>query len=215
MKISLKLLDTNSEINTKILLAIQDYLQPAFNKTQQSVQKLLPEIAKQALMSEPEYNSLLAGQLRAELGVPDASERIESLFDYWSANMVIVTKPITIKASRLHGGFNLNLIKSDFSDIIDLPLGIVTDNISGSVIPWLKWLLLDGSKILIRNYQVQMGSNSRSRTGQAIMISSDKQNWRVPAQFAGTINNNWITRAINRLDDTVINNIESELEKNI
>jgi hypothetical protein len=215
MRISLKLLETDSQINTKILESIRTYLQPAFTKTQQSLQKNIPQIVKQALMAEPEYNSLLSGQLRAELGVPDAGARIESLFESWSNNMNVTSKPLSIKAARLSGGFSIDMIRSDFSDVVDLPAGIVTDNISGSVIPWLRWLLLDGSKILVRNYQVQMGSNPRSRTGQAIMITSDRENWRVPAEFAGTVNNNWITRAIERLDGTIINIIESELEKNI
>jgi hypothetical protein len=47
------------------------------------------------------------------------------------------------------------------------------------------------------------------------MISSEKQNWRVPSEFAGTVNNNWITRAIDRLDPILLNDIEKELEKHI
>jgi hypothetical protein len=60
-----------------------------------------------------------------------------------------------------------------------------------------------------------MGNNPRSRTGSAIMVSSQKINWRVPAQFAGTVNNNWVTRAIERLDDSLLQQIEKELERYI
>lgn len=215
MNIQLKILDTDSQINTKILTAIIAYLQPVFDKVQLSAQKLLPAFVKQALFAEPEYISLLSGQLRSELGVPDADTRINRLFDAWSANVNLRKSALSSRAGRLSGGFSLDIIKSDFSDILSLPESVVIDDISGSSIPWLRWLLLEGNQILVRNYTVQMGNNPRSRTGSAIMVSSQKINWRVPAQFAGTINNNWVTRAIERLDDSLLQQIEKELERYI
>jgi hypothetical protein len=129
--------------------------------------------------------------------------------------MVIRSTQLRISSRGVTGGFSIDMIRSDFSDILSLSAATITDDISGSVVPWLQWLLLDGSKILIRDYAVQFGPNSRSRTGNAIMISSEKQNWRVPSEFAGTVNNNWITRAIDRLDPILLNDIEKELEKHI
>lgn len=215
MKISIKLLDSNAVIGTKILSAIISQLQPAFTQTQQSLQQSLPKIVKDALILEPEYASLLSGQLRSELGIPDADSKIDQIFNAWSTNLLVENKPISIKGSGLSGGFSINIIKSDFSDILSLPAAVVVDNISGSVIPWLQWLLLEGNQILIRDYKLKMGPNTRSRTGNAIMVSSTKDNWRVPPQFAGTINNNWVTRAIDRLDDTVLSYIEKELERHL
>lgn len=215
MNIQLKILDTDAQINTKILTAIIAYLQPIFDKIQLSAQKLLPTVVKQALFAEPEYVSLLSGQLRSELGVPDADSRINRLFDAWSTNINLRKSPLSAKAGRLSGGFSLDIIKSDFSDILSLPESVIVDDTSGSSIPWLRWLLLEGNKILVRNYTVQIGNNPRSRTGSAIMVSSQKINWRVPAQFAGTINNNWVTRAIERLDDSLLQQIEKELERYI
>jgi len=215
MKISIKLLDSPSVISIKILSAMISHLQPAFTKTQQSLQQVLPKIVKDALVLEPEYASLLSGQLRSELGIPDADSKIDQIFNAWSTNLLVENKPVSIKGSGLFGGFSINIIKSDFSDIISLPAAVVVDNTSGSIIPWLQWLLLEGNQILIRDYKLRMGPNSRSRTGNAIMVSSSKDNWRVPPQFAGTINNNWVTRAIDRLDDTVLSYIEKELERHL
>jgi hypothetical protein len=215
MKISIKLLDSNAVIGTKILSAIISQLQPAFTKTQQSLQQVLPKIVKEALILEPEYASLLSGQLRSELGIPDADSKIDQIFNAWSNNVVVQSRAITMKGSGLSGGFSINVIKSDFSDVLSLPASVVVDSVSGSIIPWLQWLLLEGNQILIRDYKLKMGSNPRSRTGNAIMVSSTKDNWRVPPQFAGTINNNWVTRAIDRLDDNILSYIEKELERHL
>lgn len=215
MKISLDIIESNQEIYKRILDAMKPELNRAFAATSRSLQKKISALFKDALLAEPEYNSLLSSTLKYELGIPDAASRIESLFDHWVNNMVITNKPITIKGNGFSGGFSIDMIKTDFSDVIDLPASTVVDDISGSVIPWLQWLLLEGGKILVRQYIVKYGPNQRSRTDNAIMISSSQNNWRVPAAFAGTINDNWITRAISRLDNSMYDLIEKELENNL
>lgn len=215
MDIFFKLIESEKSIKDKILLAIKDHFDPIFKKTEASIQPKLYSIIVQALNSEPEYNSLVSGQLKYELGVPDAAQRLSKIYDFWAKNSVIKSNTISINRSGLSGGFSINMIKSDFSDILSLSESSVVDDISGSVIPWIKWLLLDGNKILVRNYKVRMGSNDRSRTGYAIMVTSEKENWRVPAEFAGTINNNWITRSLQKIDDTILNTLQTELEKHL
>ena len=44
-----------------------------------------------------------------------------------------------------------------------------------------------------------------SRTGQAIMIPTKSGSWRVPASYIGTIENNWITRALSSIEDDIPN----------
>lgn len=215
MKFSLKILESNREIANSILTAMQPHFQSVFDKTQISLQKIIPVKFKEALMSEPEYNSLINSLLKYELGVPDASSRIESIYDAWVSSINIERKPIFIRGSQLQGSFSINLIRTDFSDILSLPSATIVDNISSSVVPWLRWLLLDGGKILVRNYRVQYGPNPRSRTDNAIMIESSSENWRVPAEFAGTIQNNWVTRCIAKLDTVMYETLEKELEKNL
>jgi hypothetical protein len=48
----------------------------------------------------------------------------------------------------------------------------------------------------------------------AIMIPSSSS-WRVPPQFAGTENDNWTTRAINSVEDSVYKIIQENIEKNL
>jgi hypothetical protein len=216
MNISLKLIDSQSEINTKILNEIKNYLQPIFNKISKNIQPLLEKDIESVVKSEPEYLSLISGILRSELGIPDADQRIDRMLSAWSSSADIQTKTISIQGSRLVGGFSIYMIRSDFSDILSIPESVIVDSSSGSSIEWLRWLLLEGNKaIILRNYTVTYpGPNSRSRTGNAIMVQSTK-NWRIPMAFAGSPTNNWITRAISRLDDTILNRLENELERNL
>jgi hypothetical protein len=66
----------------------------------------------------------------------------------------------------------------------------------GIEIPWLKSLLLDGTKIIVTDFTYVPKESPSSRTGGGIMISSPGSYWRVPTAYSGTINNNFITRSI-------------------
>jgi hypothetical protein len=72
----------------------------------------------------------------------------------------------------------------------------------GQQLPWLKWLLFEGTSSIVKDYDVKFGPNTKSRTGEAIMVQTNRS-WRVPPEFAGTIADNWFTRAIDSIDDSI------------
>jgi hypothetical protein len=47
------------------------------------------------------------------------------------------------------------------------------------------------------------------------MQGSVGANWRVPAMYAGTISNNWVTRAIANIDDDITTIIQNEFTRAI
>jgi hypothetical protein len=214
MIINLKLLESDSEISNMILYTIKEILNNTFDKSLKNLRNTIPAHVKNAIMAEPEYGSLINGKLRYEFGIPDASNSVNAVVDAWANNINIETIPIVISGNSLKGGFSINMIQDDYSDVLNLAASTVKDSKSGALLPWLEWLLLYGGQIIIKNYKVQMGPNVNSRTGMAIMVSS-KENWRVPPEFAGTKNNNWISRALTRLDITIPDLIQKEIENNI
>lgn len=214
MKIDLTILESDTEIIKKILFEIKKHLDSAFNKARQTIINDIKPLIKNLILSEPEYNSLKSGRLRYELGIPNP-EIVDRIIDIWINDIHIINDPIRIASSQIIGGFSLNMIKSDYSDVLASDAAIIIDQNTGSMIPWLEWLLLKGGETLVYHYRVKMGPNPRSRSGMAIMVSS-KENYRIPPQFAGTESNNWVYRAITRLDDRVIQSIvQSAIEKHI
>ena len=214
MEISLKLLNSNSDINKKILIAIKDHLSIVFNKSVGPIQDKIRTNIKEALMSQPEYLSLISGQLKYEFGI-STSQQVNDIIDLWIKNIVVDYSPPIAKASSVSGGFSLSAIRDDYSDVISSQSAVVIDSKSGAILPWLEWLLLYGGKIIVKNYTVKFGPNPRSRTGMAVMIESNGKNWRVPPEFAGTSTNNWITRALDQMGDKVLDIIQTEIEKRI
>lgn len=213
MKISLRLLESDRDISNTILDAIISYMKPKIPTIVSNIKSKLPNIIKSFIVNEPEYQSLKSGKLRYEFGIPDVSV-VDTIVDFWSNNFTVVSKPIAKKNNQIFYSLSISMIRQNFNDVLSLSDSIVYDNVSGITLPWLEWLLLDGGKIIVKNYEVKMGSNPRSRTGMAVMIES-KKNWRVPPEFAGTISNNWITRAMDNINNEITNVIRQETENSL
>ena len=206
----IKLEETESQINKKILEAllpqVDNYLKTIFDKV--SVQ--IKDTIVQSIKNAPEYSALLYGQLKAEFGLPDSESRVNSIINFWE-NITVEYKNTKISRSSLNGGFKISMIKRDFTDVLSTNDAVfITEK--GDALNWLEWLLLFGNKTIIKEYNVELGPNQRSRTGMAIMKGAISGKWSVPSSYSGTINNNWITRAIDTADAS-INNILSKALK--
>jgi len=208
MNFSLKIIESDKQIERAVLHALLPATIIYMNNVVGYIKDYIIDIIKQSIVSQPEYESLTKGSLRLELGIPDAENKISELLLLWINNIEVKYVPPNITNHQIKSTLSINMIKTDFSDVLGTSSAEVRDNISGSAIPWLQWLLLDGGSILVAHHSVIIGPDDRSRTGNAIMRRS-KNSWSVPPEFSGTIANNWITRAI----DSARGEINTLLEK--
>ena len=213
MKFSISLMDSQSDITNNILNQLKVVLDKALIKTANIIEFKIRSLLEDALKNEPEYSSLINGELRKELGIADVSN-VDIVISHICNTAKIDISRVKTSKSGLSGGILLTVIPRDMGNIVNQSSAMVIDNERGYSLPWLEWLLFKGGDIIIRNFEVQYGVNPRSRSGDAIMVSSNS-NWRVPAQFAGTIGNNWTTRAVSRIESKVTELIKTELEKAI
>jgi hypothetical protein len=213
MKFSLKLLESDSEIQQKILQELKNYMTKAFNAATPKISRGLKKIVKEAIEKQPEYQALLSGDLKYQLGI-DNPAKIDNIVNIWSDNLVVESSPVALTRSSLTGGISFSMIQQDYSDVLSSMDASITDKNTGSVVPWLYWLLLGGGDILVENYEIKIGPSPRSRSGNAIMVSSNK-NWRMPSKYVGVADNNWVYRAISSLDSDIENMIQKQLEQSI
>ncbi len=214
MNISLKLLNSDTDIQQKILQSLAVEINRGFTKASERIKKQLQSIVKEAIQSEGEYQSLLRGQLKDELGIPNPAARVNAIVDAWVNNVEVTVKRVVPTGSALNGGISIGMIKQDYSDVLGMDQATIIDKKTGSAIPWLYWLLLGGGDILVRDYTIKIGPSKRSRTGNAVMIKSPK-NWRMPAKYVGVADNNWVYRAISQLDSKIETMMQSELERSL
>ena len=214
MKYSVSLIENESYIRSNILGALKTTVDKALNACILKMRAPLSNLIKTALMQEPEYSSLISGQLRSEFGIENI-DSVDVAINNIANSIVIEKKEISINNLGLSGGIDIKIINNqDYGGALNDISAFVVDSARGYSLPWLEWLLLKGNSIIIRNYEVKYGQNPRSRSGDAIMISS-QSNWRVPPEYAGTVRDNWTTRAINRVDNDIVKIIRESFESSI
>ena len=195
------IVESVADIEKKILNALKPQLNKYFENVIKKIKpKILAEVTE-SITSSPEYNSLLSGDLKYECGLPDSSSRLSSILEFWK-KINIEYKKISISGNKITGSFTLNMIDSSYSDVIATSAAVFTTE-KGTDLNWLEWLLLFGNKTIIKDYEVEFGPNPRSRTGRAVMKGVKRGKWSVPSEFAGTQNNNWITRAIDSIEPKI------------
>lgn len=211
---SIQLSDTDSEISKAIMDSLRSYLSGVFNRIPSKISTTIKDIVRESLRAEPEYISLKNGKLKSEMGIPNSSD-IDTVIELLVNTIEIQNIPISYSSRSLSGGFRLTMIKSDdLGGVISASAAYVNDSQRGYSLPWLEWLTLRGNEIIVYNYDVKIGPNPRSRTGNAIMVQSNR-NWRVPTEFVGTITNNWTTRAIKAAEPFIITAIEQALKDSL
>jgi hypothetical protein len=89
----------------------------------------------------------------------------------------------------------------------------------GTPIPWLDWLILQGDRIIVLGYDVDFdltpAERARSRTGMALMERGS--GWRVPPEFSGTAESNFLTRAFDgpAVEEMVAEIVVGEIQRRI
>lgn len=214
MNIAFKILESDKQISQLIINELSKQVLDLLNQSIKTILTKTKDVIKLAIISQPEYSSLKNGSLRLELGIPDTSV-VDNIVDSISNTTNITIKPIKISQNKLSGGFLITFLDDTQIQAIINSTDASVNDIKGYSLPWLKWLLLEGVKPIVKEYSVKLGPNKASRTGMAIMVKSPSS-WGIPAQFAGNKNNNWITRSINDIDENkILSIIKEEVNKNL
>lgn len=204
MKFNIKILDNNTTIVKNILETLLPQVATFMDKGIEIIKNNLPNIISDAIKNSPEYNSILNGELRYEFGIADPGTKLTGLLDIWSNNIKYTHMKPTIINNNIKAMFSASTIRIDYADVLYTDYALVIDSTRNYTLPWLEWLLLEGNKTIIDKYEVIIGPNRFSRTGNALMQPS-KKSWRVPPMYAGTASDNWITRSIDSVSDNIDN----------
>lgn len=188
----------------------------AFKVCVKNIQDRLRIVVKHAIMDAPEYQSMVLGGLRGEFGFTDAQiVRIEQILNVW-VNTIFV---YVVKNKNVFGGSNkkikaklkIDIIYTDYHDVLGLPAASTTiETKAGEIfeMKWLQWLLLAGDRTLVTDWHVVF----KPGTGRSYMAFMAKKGmWRVPPKHSGTIDKNWVTKAMKVAEEEIKKIIEQEV----
>jgi hypothetical protein len=204
MRFGASILESVASITSQVVKGFAKQVGDLFNKAQPNIQRELRTRLADAIRSQPEYGSLKSGSLRYEFGLADASV-VDSLVNRFVESIYVTTKNINTSSTKINAELVFSIIANEDLDNIlsSSDANIVTEK--GDVLPWLNWLLLRGNEPIILTHRILIKPSPYSRTGQAIMIPTAQGSWRVPQSYIGTVDNNWITRALSSIEDDISN----------
>lgn len=192
MTLSITITDSIDTISKNINVAIAEYINKLLTSKQNILVNSAQNLVRDWVSSQPEILSLKSSNplsLVGLFGIPGGADNI--------ANTIVssVVNSISIKfvpyTKNLKGGLELNFQPDNFANLLALPEGHT--RIENGDLHWLDWLLKRGDEIIIVNYQYNP-TTGLGRSGLGNMVSGGS--FRVPPQFSGTDDNNFITRAL-------------------
>ncbi len=214
-------LDVN-QLAEKLNQEFKGYVIQAMSKLQPVFLAECKRLIQEGLVNSSVYKSLLDGQLRKEfgLGEKDGSgvESKRALDEIVEAIQKSIKVEAIPSAGENLGGMKIGLFLEDFSDALGANGAkyISRSKKNGETeIPWLRWLLLEGDLVLL--YGLMDQAPKFSRTDSYIMVvvkdGGKLTPWRVPPEFAGSANSNWLTEVATTIAPQLAKVIEIEITK--
>jgi len=201
---------TVQEMSATMLDAVANELGKAFRFAASGIRLRVGRVATEAIKSSPEYTSLLTGQLRGELGVVNAEPILLTICRNIADGVVVTSLGARRTGMKIEGGIRIELLKGDYSEALSVAgASFVSEH--GFSVDWLRWLTLEGDRIIIADFSYVSGFPQRSRTGLGIMKRPGT--WSVPAEFSGTDSDNFLTRALESIGPEIEVILQQEIQK--
>jgi hypothetical protein len=213
---TLRMQQSEQELTNMILGDIADNINHALDFGASAVKDKIKDKIAELIWASPEIESLISGQLSKELGLANAEPIVVDIIAKIQQAMQFTIEHVNSYNGRLvGGGYIIEVLRGDFSEVLSIPDAAYTTT-NNVLIPWLNWLLFAGDSPLIYGYKVVLNPNNaqNSRTG-AVMVKSGAGAWTIPQQNAGTLDNNFLTRALANLGDEIEKIVSEEIIQRI
>jgi hypothetical protein len=215
--IRLNLPNFDKDFSINIFREIQDRIKRRSANIIDRIRSRVRDTVRFKIENSQEYLAVTNGILRGELGIPDVGS-IMRITDIWVNNIEVTFT----QTANSFGMFKIGIIQSDYSDVLSSP-DASFDYVSGynnpygvlrsGTIEWLKWLLLEGTNVLVTSYDFV--PSGKGRTGMGTMVYSKAGSWTVPPEYAGIASDNFVLRALYDIDETFNVVIRQEITRGL
>jgi len=188
--------ETEKELKSKVFGAVAGYINKLLFRKKSSIIRDIKGLMPGWVQSQPEMQELMyndggIGSLGAQLGLPVGTGPAAV-----NAITVAMVNSISLDISKINkrtlaGGITAKFMPATFVDLLSLPEGTIRTEL-GTELPWLNWLLTEGFSVIVVGYKFNFRRGGRSQGG----YMTEGGIWRVPPKYAGTKDDNFITRAL-------------------
>ena len=156
------------------------------------------------------------GPLWKRLGGGDLTGKLSSIVEHWANSVQIIDEGVMSHQGDYGYFITLTAIKSDYSDVLSMDAAAFQSITTRKgphqgqkhEIEWLRWLLTKGQEYVVKQYVFTEKIESKVSRGGGLMIPKKAAaGWRVPKEYSGTMDDNFVTRALDQYMDSVVTEI--------
>lgn len=206
LKANIKIIDSNIKVEASILKSMYEGVKSILFRSKPNIESRVKQLAREALYKCPEIESLRSGKLKFDFGLDNdpTTEIVEAIV----ASTYVYFKNFKLVKNGYSNVLSVYIQPSDFLNLFTLSsASIITE--SGVELPWLSWLLTQGDTILVTQHHVTYGAYVDSRSGGAVMKPGGV--FKVDSKFSGTPDDNFITRALEKYQQQIVDTIGKSL----
>lgn len=194
-------------LKDKVVGFFKQKVKEVIKKSTPKIKRNIHERFRAYLENEDFYRSLREGRLQSELGLPQGQsyQMVDELVD------LIIDKLDVIYIDDDDGGKIIIDISEESIEEIASSVGSIESE-NGFDVPWAEWLLLYGSKVIITDHRFKY-EPGLGRSEGGIMVK--RGTWEVPGEYAGTAQNNVITRALSNFAEELASEITVEINRKL
>ena len=190
---------SDTEFEKLVMKAIVDHINSSISAVGEDIKKKIKPIIFNVIHDCYEMEALRGFYLRGALGLTSsqAGSSSRDIAEAVSSAVFINVKGATPR--NLSGALTINIQPDDFSNVLSISEAVIqytSDKYKRNVdLPWLDWLLTKGDTVLVSgfNFQPNIGEG---RSGAGSMVQDLTEGWRIRPEYAGTKQDNFITRAL-------------------
>ena len=197
--------------------AIADHINSIAIKIAADVTETIKPLVYDAVHDCHEMQALRSSDLRAAMGLnpPQARDVSKQIAESVSSSLIVESGKVTPK--NLSTMISIYVQPAGLDNV--LSVGGSTVNYTSTegkqvTIPWLDWLLTEGDRILVSGFSLELGQGlGRSWGGR--MVETPTGSWRIEPQYAGTLTDNFVTRALaeKKLESAISKEIMKSVNK--
>lgn len=188
---ALTILDSNQIIAQRVKKAIREaMLKDKFIDKMREMVDFIYEFLYEKFITSSTYYSLIGGTLRAELGLDDSEV---AKLPQMIADMLVAKAYVDFSNGKTR--VIISFIDKDFDPNKVGSYTSVNKKGETTIIPWLYWLLTAGTENVVTDHYMKLIPGA-GRSEMAIMIKEEGETFSVDPEYAGTENDNWITKTI-------------------
>lgn len=201
------------QLNDGLLIEIANFFTMILKLVEATIRHLIGDIIRLSIEISPEYKAMLpGGPMYGQIGRPDIVTILQNIIKAIIDEVEVKVFMPAVSFDSVTAAMEISILNLDFEQVQRIS-GTYFDSENDFPVDWLNWLLFEGTRKVVLGYHYTTSGRARhiSRTGEGIM--GKYGSWSVPAEFAGTGGDNWLTRAMDRAEEAFILAIESQFEK--